>query len=130
MPKACLFVGNPDEGRPRIRHVVLAFSVSPPLNPGQTLALWLFQPVRPRIRTNDTAWAECGHWDVIGPRVGVQDRPVVAQPAAHVERPHAVGAHVVEGHRRSGLGSWSCAHAGEDTASAGPSESWPGSAAV
>jgi hypothetical protein len=42
---------------------------------------------------------------------------VVAQPAAHVERPHAVGAHIAEGHRRPGLGSWSCGHAGEDTRS-------------
>jgi hypothetical protein len=39
---------------------------------------------------------------------------VVTQPAAHVERPHAVGAHVAEGHWRPGLRSWSCAHAGED----------------
>jgi hypothetical protein len=28
------------------------------------------------------------------------DRPVVALPATHVERPHAVGADVAEGHRR------------------------------
>jgi hypothetical protein len=51
---------------------------------------------------------------LIGPRVRAQDRSVVALPAAHVERPHAVGAHVAEGHRRSGLRSWSRAHAGED----------------
>jgi hypothetical protein len=50
---------------------------------------------------------------VIGPRIGAQDRPVVAQPAAHVERPHAVGAHVAQGHGRPGLRS-RCAHAGED----------------
>jgi hypothetical protein len=39
------------------------------------------------------------HWHVIGPRVGAQDRPVVALPACHVERTHAVGAHVAERHR-------------------------------
>jgi hypothetical protein len=32
---------------------------------------------------------------------------VVAQPAAHVERPHPVGAHVAEGHWRPGLRLWS-----------------------
>jgi len=53
---------------------------------------------------------------------------VVALPAAHVERPHAVGAHVAEGHGRAGLRSWPRAHAGEDTASAGPK--LPGSAAL
>jgi hypothetical protein len=36
---------------------------------------------------------------VIGPRGGAQDRPVVAEPARYVERPHAVRAHVAEGHR-------------------------------
>jgi hypothetical protein len=36
------------------------------------------------------------HRHVIGPRVRAQDRPVVAQPARHRERPHAVGAHVAE----------------------------------
>ncbi len=30
---------------------------------------------------------------------GAQDRPVGAQPARHVERAHAVGAHVAERHR-------------------------------
>ena len=76
-------------------------------------------PVRPGVGTDDAApgahhaRAERWHWHVIGPRVGAQDRPVVALPAAHVERPHAVGAHVAEGHRRASLGSW-CAHAGED----------------
>jgi hypothetical protein len=58
--------------------------------------------------------AECRHRHVIWPAVRAQDRPVVALPAAHVERPHAVGAHVAEGHWRPGLRSWSCAHAGED----------------
>jgi hypothetical protein len=62
--------------------------------------------------------AECWHWHVISPAVGAQDRPVVAQPAAHVQRPHAVGAHVAEGHRRASLRSWSCAHSGEDTMAA------------
>jgi hypothetical protein len=33
----------------------------------------------------------------------------------HPERPYTVGTHVAEGHGRPGLGSWSCAHAGEDT---------------
>ena len=42
-----------------------------------------------------------------------EDRPVVALPAAHVERPHSVSMHVAEGHRRASLRSWSCGHAGE-----------------
>jgi hypothetical protein len=40
------------------------------------------------------------HWHVIRPRVRAHDRPVVALPAAHVERPHAVGAHVATAKRR------------------------------
>jgi hypothetical protein len=65
----------------------------------------LLPPVRPGIGTDDSAagahhaWAERWHWHVIGPRVRAQDRPVVALPAAHVERPHAVGAHVAQRHR-------------------------------
>jgi hypothetical protein len=39
------------------------------------------------------------------PRVGAQDRPVVAQRTAHVERPHTVGAHVAERHLRPCLPS-------------------------
>jgi hypothetical protein len=80
--------------------------------------------VRPGVGTDDAApgadhaRAECWHWHVIGPRVGAQDRAVVAQPTAHIERPHAVGAHVAECHRRPGIGSGSCAHAGEDTMAA------------
>jgi hypothetical protein len=38
------------------------------------------------------------HWHVIGPRVRAHDRPLVALPARHVERPHTVGAHVAEDH--------------------------------
>jgi hypothetical protein len=38
----------------------------------------------------------------------------------HVQRPHAAGAHVAEGHRVAGLRSWSCAHAGRICASAVP----------
>jgi erythromycin esterase-like protein len=48
---------------------------------------------------------------------------VVAQPAAHVERPYAVGAHVAERHQVAGWRSGSYAHGGEDTASAGRPES-------
>jgi hypothetical protein len=33
-------------------------------------------------------------------------------------RPYAVGAYVAEGHWVAGWGSWSCAHAGEDTMAA------------
>jgi hypothetical protein len=47
---------------------------------------------------------------VIGPGIGDQDRPVMALPARHVERPHTVGAHVAEGHWVAGRGSWSGAH--------------------
>jgi hypothetical protein len=57
---------------------------------------------------------------VIWPRVRAQDRPVVALPAAHVERPHAVAAHVAQCHRRPGLRSWSCAHRGRIFAPAVP----------
>jgi hypothetical protein len=63
------------------------------------------------------------HRHVIGPRVRAQDRPVVALPAAHFERPHAVGTHVAEGHGRSDLRSWSMCSCAEDTASAASSES-------
>jgi hypothetical protein len=41
--------------------------------------------------------AKSRHWHVVGPGLGAQERPVVTQPARHVERPHAVGAHVDEG---------------------------------
>jgi hypothetical protein len=83
-----LFVAHRDEG-PWIRRVVLAFVVSSPLRAGQALPRRLLLPVRSGVY-----------------------RPVVAQPARHVERPHAVG--VSQRHRRPGLRSWSCAHAGED----------------
>jgi hypothetical protein len=43
---------------------------------------------------------------------------MVALPTRHIERPHAVGAHVAEGHRVAGWGAGSCAHAGEDTMAA------------
>jgi hypothetical protein len=36
---------------------------------------------------------------------------MVTLPARHIERPHAVGAHVAEGHWVAGWGAWSCAHA-------------------
>jgi hypothetical protein len=39
------------------------------------------------------------HRHVIWPRVRTHDRPVVALQARHAQRPHAVGAHVAEGHR-------------------------------
>jgi hypothetical protein len=41
-------------------------------------------------------WRPLPHWHVIGPRVRDQDRPMVALPARHIERPHAVGAHVAD----------------------------------
>jgi hypothetical protein len=71
----------------------------------------LLPPVRPGVGTDDSAAgahharAERWHCHVIWPRVGAQDRTVVALPSAHVERPHAVGAHVAERHWRTGLGS-------------------------
>jgi hypothetical protein len=37
-----------------------------------------------------------------------QDRPMVALPPRHFERPHAVGAHVAQCHRVAGWGSGSC----------------------
>jgi hypothetical protein len=58
---------------------------------------------------------EQGYDQVVSPAVDVDHHPA----ARHVERPHAVRAHVAEGHWVAGWGSWSCAHAGEDTASAG-----------
>jgi hypothetical protein len=73
----------------------------------------LLPPVRPGVGTDyatagaDHAGAERWHCHVIGPRVRAQDHPVVAQPAAHVERTHAVGAHVAEGHGRSRQPPWS-----------------------
>jgi hypothetical protein len=38
------------------------------------------------------------HRHVIAPAIGAHVRPVVALPARHVERAHAVGTHVAEGH--------------------------------
>jgi hypothetical protein len=64
------------------------------------------------------ARAERWHWHVVRPAVGAQHRLMMALPTRHRERPHAVGAHVAVGHRRSGQRSWSCAHAGEDTMAA------------
>jgi hypothetical protein len=64
----------------------------------------------------DHARAERWHWHVIWPGVRAHDRPVVALPAAHVEPPHAVGAHVADGHWRPGLRSWSFAHGGRSSA--------------
>jgi hypothetical protein len=52
----------------------------PPLHPGQALALRLLNPVRPRIRAEDSASGahhartERWHRHVIGPRVRAQDR--------------------------------------------------------
>jgi hypothetical protein len=59
-------------------------------------------PVRPGVGTDDAApgadhaRADRWYWHVIGSRVRAQDRPMVAQPARHRERPHALGAHVAE----------------------------------
>jgi hypothetical protein len=63
-------------------------------------------PVQPCVCADDSAARpECRYRHIIGPRIGTQDRPVVALPARHVERPHAVGAHVAEGHWVAGWGS-------------------------
>jgi hypothetical protein len=82
-----------------------------PKMPWHRLCAWI---ARVMVRLPGLLIIQRWHWHVIWPRVSAQDRPVVAQPTTHVERPHAVGAHVAEGHRRPGLRSWSCAHAGED----------------
>jgi hypothetical protein len=89
----------------------------------------LLAPVRPGVGTDhaaagaDHARAERWHWHVVRPAVGTQHRLMMALPTRHRERPHAVGAHVAEGHRRSDLRSWARAHVGEDAASAASSES-------
>jgi hypothetical protein len=76
-----------------------------PLHTGQGLARGLLLPVRPRVGADDPASGahhprpERRHRHVIGPRVSAQDRPVVALPTRHVERPHAVRAHIAERHR-------------------------------
>jgi hypothetical protein len=57
-----------------------------------------------RVGPNDAAAGahhartERWHWNFIRPRVGAQHRLVVANPTRHRERPHAVLAHVAEGH--------------------------------
>jgi hypothetical protein len=81
------------------------FVVSTPLRAGQCVARRLLPPVRPGIGADDAAvrahhaWFERRHGHVIRPAFGTQHRPVVANPAAHVERPHAVRPHVAERHR-------------------------------
>ena len=70
----------------------------------QALARRLLLPVRPRVGADDPATRadhprpEHLHWHIIRPRRLTDDRPVVAVPARHVERPHAVRAHVAERH--------------------------------
>jgi hypothetical protein len=86
-------------------------------------------PVSPFYMTGSSpashrARPELRYRHVIGPRIGAQDRPVVAQPAAygmlprvigglmvalptrHRERPHPVGAHVAERHWWPGQPPW------------------------
>jgi hypothetical protein len=80
---------------------------------GHALSLGLFPPVRPRISADDAA--ACAHHAPVPARdlaTGPRSR-LVALPATHVERPHAVGAHVAEGHSRPHLRWLSCAHGGE-----------------
>jgi ATP-dependent Clp protease adaptor protein ClpS len=48
--------------------------------------------LRASAQVHTIARSERPHRHVIWPRIGAQDRPVVALPAAHVERPHAVRA--------------------------------------
>jgi hypothetical protein len=50
------------------------------------------------VAASRAARPECRHWHVIRPQVRTQDRPMVALPARHVERPRAVGAHVAQCH--------------------------------
>ena len=72
--------------------------------PSDSLAGRLLAPVRPGIGADDPAAGahharpEGGYRRVVRPALGAEDRPVVAQPARHVERPHAVGAHIAERH--------------------------------
>jgi hypothetical protein len=80
---------------------------SPPRrDPGRSMRRRSPAAVAPMIATTVPTFSAVvtSRKHVIWPRVRAQDRPVVAQPAAHVERPHAVGAHVAEGHRRACLG--------------------------
>jgi hypothetical protein len=74
-----------------------AFLGSPPWLAGQALPRRLLAPIRPGVRTDDSAPGahharpERGHRHVVGPGVRAHDRSVVAQRARYVERPHAVG---------------------------------------
>jgi hypothetical protein len=76
----------------------------PPVDAAEALARRLLAPVRPRVGADDAvpgayhARPERRHCHVIGPLVRAHDRPVVALPAADVERPPAVGAHVAGRH--------------------------------
>jgi hypothetical protein len=91
------------------RQARAAVRCSPPLETRQALPRRLLLPVRPGVGADDSASRahhprpECRHRHVIRPRIGAHDRPVVALPARHVERPHAVLAHVAECHRFDGL---------------------------
>jgi len=61
-----------------------------------------------------------GKRHLLGPAVGGQHSAMMAEPAAHRERPDALGAHVRQRHRRAtvwcwrhvGLASWSPGSAG------------------
>jgi hypothetical protein len=62
------------------------------------------------LRRASISGALAPHRDVIGPRLRAQHGPMMALPARHRERPHAVGAHVAEGHRVAGWRSRSLGH--------------------
>jgi hypothetical protein len=91
------------------RAAPFAAAASPPLNAGQGLSRRLLLPVRPPVGADDPAARahharpERRYRHMIAPRVRAQDRPVVAQRARHVERPHALGAHVAEGQVRCAI---------------------------
>jgi hypothetical protein len=90
---------------------------SPSLHPRQRLPRRLLPPVRPGVRATmphrvHTMRRPNVGTAMVGPTIGAQHRLMMALPAGHRDRPHAVGAHVAECHWRPGLRSWSVAHAG------------------
>ena len=82
-----------------------------PLLPGQALGRWAFLPIRPHICADDPATgadhprAEGWNRRCIVKPIDVHDGAMVADFACDRQRPHAVMAHVGEGHRRAAITS-------------------------
>src|SRR5947209_18684221 len=76
---------------------------------GQALPPFALLPIRPYVGADDPATGahhprpQARELHLVGPAVGDQHRPMVAEPAADRERTHALGSHVSQGHRRAAV---------------------------